>query len=117
MILTLVKLSFSGIRSRLLASVLTVLLTGAAAATIVLALEVGATARDPWLRTFDAAHGAHVLAYVTSEAEALTVADLPGVAEADRPVPMARATMVVDGRDVDVLLAGLDGEPRINVPV
>jgi hypothetical protein len=60
--LTLVRLAFAGIRSRLLASVLTILLSSAAAATIVLALEVGATAREPWQRTFDAANGAHVIA-------------------------------------------------------
>ena len=64
MTVTLVKLAFAGIRSRLLASALTILLSSAAAATIVLALEVGATARDPWQRTFDAANGAHVLANV-----------------------------------------------------
>jgi hypothetical protein len=34
----------------------------------VLALEVGATARDPWRRTFDAANGAHVIATVPSKA-------------------------------------------------
>src|SRR5262245_40959080 len=106
MIATLLKLSFSGIRSRLLASLLTILLTGAAAATIVLTLEVGSTARDPWLRTFDAAHGAHVLATVSSEAEAQTVANLPGVAERDRPVLIATATMIVDGREVRAFLAG-----------
>jgi putative ABC transport system permease protein len=117
MVATLVKLSFSGIRSRLLASVLTIMLTGAAAATIVLTLEVGATARDPWLRTFEAAHGAHVLANVTTEAEARTVAGLSGVAESDRPIPIARMPMVVDGRQVMVFLAGLDGQPQINVPV
>jgi ABC-type antimicrobial peptide transport system permease subunit len=116
-IATLLKLAFSGIRSRLLASVLTIVLTGAAAATIVLTLEVGSTARDPWMRTFDAAHGAHVLAWVSSEAEARTVANLPGVAERDRPVPIATATMIVDGREVRVFLAGLDGRPRINAPV
>jgi hypothetical protein len=61
MTVTLVKLAFAGIRSRLLASLLTILLSGAATATIVLALEVGATARDPWQRTFNATNGAHVL--------------------------------------------------------
>ena len=64
---TLVRLAFSGIRSRILASTLTVLLAGAAAATVVLALEVGDTGRDPWERTFAAAHGAHVLANVPTE--------------------------------------------------
>jgi hypothetical protein len=66
---TLVKLAFAGIRSRLLASALTILLSSVAAATIVLALEVGATARDPWQRTFDAANGAHVIADAPSEAD------------------------------------------------
>jgi hypothetical protein len=39
---TLVKLAFAGIRARTLASALTILLAAAAAATIVIALEVGA---------------------------------------------------------------------------
>ena len=86
---TLVKLAFAGIRSRLLASALTILLCSAAAATIVLALEVGATARDPWQRTFTAANGAHVLASVPSQADARAIAALPGVAERDEPVPIA----------------------------
>ena len=86
---TLVRLAFAGIRSRLLASVLTIVLASAAAATIVLALEVGATARDPWQRTFEAANGAHVLANVPSQADARAIARLPGVAERDAPVPTA----------------------------
>src|SRR4029450_8280449 len=64
---TLLRLAFSGIRSRLLASSLTILLAAAAAATLVLALQVGDTSRDPWQRTFDAAHGAHVLALLPTE--------------------------------------------------
>jgi ABC-type lipoprotein release transport system permease subunit len=87
----LVKLAFAGIRSRLLASVLTVLLSGAAAATIVLALEVGATARDPWQQTFTAANGAHALANVSTEADARTIAAMPGVAERDEPDQVASA--------------------------
>src|SRR5687767_12221778 len=91
---TLVKLAFAGIRSRLLASALTILLSSAAAATIVLALEVGGTARDPWQRTFDAANGAHVLANVPSQGDAGVVATLPGVAERGEPVPSVNASLV-----------------------
>ena len=111
---TLIKLAFAGIRSRLLASALTVLLSSAAAATIVLALEVGATARDPWQRTFTAANGAHVLANVPSQAEARAVAALPGVAERDVPFPIANVAR--EGAD-RLLLAGLPASPRVNVPV
>lgn len=117
MIATLLRLSFSGIRSRLLASLLTIALTGAAAATIVLTLEVGSTALNPWMKTFPAAHGAHVLANLSTEAEARAVADLSGVAERDAPVPIARATMVVDDREIVVFLDGLESRPRINAPV
>ena len=85
MMTTLLKLSFSDIRSRLLATILTVLLTGAAATTIVLTLEVGSTAREPWMKTFDAANGAHVLANVSSEADSWRFANLPGVVESDQP--------------------------------
>jgi putative ABC transport system permease protein len=114
---TLVKLAFAGIRSRLLASALTILLASAATATIVLALEVGQTARDPWQRTFDAANGAHVLANVPSQDDARAVATLPGVAERDEPVPMARAS-VASGAGTDrLLLAGLRSPARVNAPV
>jgi putative ABC transport system permease protein len=112
---TLVKLAFAGIRSRLLASALTILLSSAAAATIVLALEVGATARDPWQRTFDAANGAHVLANVPSQTDARAVATLPGVAEGDEPVPIAS---VASGGGKDRLqLAGLRSPAHVNAPV
>jgi putative ABC transport system permease protein len=110
---TLAKLAFAGIRSRLLASGLTILLSAAAAATIVLTLEVGATARDPWQRTFDAAHGAHVLANTASEADARAVAALPGVAERDDPVP--RAFVAVGNEQLE--LAGLRAPARIDKPV
>ena len=70
-----------------------VLLAGAAAATIVLALEVGATARDPWQRTFDAAHGAHVLAIVPSQRPTRARSPrCPAVAERGEPVPRAFTT-------------------------
>ena len=114
---TLVKLAFTGIRSRLLASALTILLTSAAAATIVVALEVGETARDPWQRTFDAANGAHVLATVPSQADASRIATLPGVAERDEPIPNANAR-VVSGSGTDRLqLAGLRSRAHVNAPV
>jgi ABC-type lipoprotein release transport system permease subunit len=114
---TLVRLAFAGIRSRLLASALTILLSSAAAATIVLALEVGATARDPWQRTFTAANGAHVLANVASQADARAIAALPGVAERDEPVPMALASVARGGGTDRVLLAGLPARPRVHRPV
>jgi putative ABC transport system permease protein len=114
---TLVKLAFAGIRSRLLASALTILLASAATATIVLALEVGQTARDPWQRTFDAANGAHVLATVPSEADALRIASLPGVAGRDAPVPSAIARVASGGGRERLRLAGLRSQARVNAPV
>ena len=117
MTVTLVKLAFAGIRSRLLASALTILLSSAAAATIVLALEVGETARDPWQRTFDAANGAHVLAYVASETDARAIATLPGVAERDEPVANAIATVAAGGGTDRLQLAGLRSPPHVNAPV
>jgi putative ABC transport system permease protein len=110
---TLVKLAFAGIRSRLLASGLTILLSSAAVATIVLAVEVRDTASDPWQRTFDAANGAHVLANVPSQGDARAIATLPGVAERDAPVPTALASVGSER----VLLAGLRSPARINAPV
>jgi putative ABC transport system permease protein len=118
MTVTLIKLAFAGIRSRLLASLLTILLSGAAAATIVLALEVGGTVRDPWQRTFDAANGAHLIATAPSEAEARTIGSLPGVAERDRAVPSANTTMTTAAGDSEQLqLTGLRPPARVNAPV
>jgi putative ABC transport system permease protein len=115
---TLFKLAFSGMRSRLLASALTILLSSAAAATIVLALEVGATARDPWQRTFDAAHGAHVIATAPSEADARAIGTLPGVAERARTVPSATATATITPGDTEPLdVSGLRPPVRVDAPV
>ncbi|WP_328519222.1 ABC transporter permease [Kribbella sp. NBC_00359] len=115
MTITLIRLAFAGIRSRILASALTILLCTASAATIVLALEVGATGRDPWERTFAAANGAHVLANVASAADARKIASLAGVASHDEPVP---STNVGLASSTDrLLLAGLTSPARINKPL
>jgi putative ABC transport system permease protein len=114
---TLLKLAFAGLRSRKLASALTILLASAAAATIVLALEIGSTARDPWQRTFDAANGAHVLANVGSEADARAVGALPGVAERSAPMPSLNVGAALgDGQD-RLLLTALPSPVRVNTPV
>jgi putative ABC transport system permease protein len=113
---TLVRLAFSGIRSRILASTLTVLLAGAAAATVVLALEVGDTGRDPWERTFAAAHGGHVLANVPTEEMARSLRSLDGV-ESDQPVPQAVVEVEVGNGTEPLLLWGISGRPRVNAPV
>jgi putative ABC transport system permease protein len=117
MTLTLFRLAFAGIRSRLLATALTIVIMAAAAATLVIALEVRATGVDPWQRTFEAAHGADALALVPSLADARTVAAQPGVAERDDPVPSALGTATIAGREEPVSFAGLGGAPRINAPV
>jgi putative ABC transport system permease protein len=115
---TLFKLAFAGIRSRLLASALTILLSSVAAATIVLALEVGATGRDPWQRTFDAANGAHVTADVGSEADAREIAALPGVAQRGAAFPSATTRVTISrGTTEPLRLAGLSPATRVDVPV
>jgi putative ABC transport system permease protein len=113
----LVGLAFAGIRTRLLASTLTVVLSATVAATVVMALEVGATARDPWQRTFDAAHGADVLASVPTEADAQAIASRPGVSEAGVPVPSAFAQLGTGANPTRVELAALDTPPSVNRPV
>jgi putative ABC transport system permease protein len=117
MTVTLFRLAFAGIRSRLLAAALTVVIAAAAAATLVIALEVRASGVEPWQRTFQSAYGAHVIATVPSQADAHTVAALPGVAERDDPVPHAVGTTTIHGRSEPVEFAGLGGQPRINAPV
>ena len=111
------KLAFAGIRSRLLASALTIAIAGAAAATIVLALEVRSSGRDPWQQTFDAANGAHVLAFVPSQADARAIANLPGVTERAAPVPLLTATLGPPGSTDRAELVGLGGRTAVNMPV
>ena len=113
----LFRLAFAGIRSRLLASALTIAIAGAAAATIVLALEVRSSGRDPWQQTFDAANGAHVLASVPTQADARAIANLPGVTERGAPVPLVRATLGPPGSTDRADLAGLSGRTAVNRPV
>jgi putative ABC transport system permease protein len=84
----LVRLAFAGIRSRLLPSALTIAIAAAAVATIVLALEVRSSGVDPWQRTFAEANGAHVLAFVPSQAGAVAIGELPSVTERGAPVPL-----------------------------
>src|SRR5262245_51742014 len=113
----LLRLAFAGIRSRLLASALTVTIAGTAAATIVLGLEVRASGADPWQRTFAAANGAHVLASVPTRAEAASIARLPGVSERAKPVPLVSATLVTPRGSDPIMLTGWTGTPRVNRPV
>jgi len=117
MSVTLVRLALSGIRSRVPASILTILVTAAAAATIVIALSIGSTISDPWQETFAAANGAHVQANVLTESDALRIAQMPGVALADDPVPFVRATILVNGEPTQVFVTGLSGAEQVNVPV
>jgi putative ABC transport system permease protein len=117
MIASIVKLAFSGVRSRLLGSAVTILLMATATTTVVIALEVGATAHDPWQRTFDAANGAHVLADAVTETDARSLAGRPGVAEASAPIPSASAQAELPSGPERLLLAGLDTAPTVNVPI
>jgi putative ABC transport system permease protein len=117
MTLTLVRLAFAGLRSRLLATVLTVLLAAAAAGTIVLVLEVRETGRHPWERTFAAAHGAHVLANVPTEAAAEALRSLDGVAESADPVPTTALDLEAAGGTEPLRVAGLAGLPTVNRPI
>jgi putative ABC transport system permease protein len=117
MTVTLLRLAFAGIRTRLLASALTIAIAAAAVATIVLALEVRSTGVDPWQRTFAEANGAHVLAFVPTEADAVTIGGLPGVTERSAPVPIVQATVNPRTRTDRVQLAGLSRRTKVNVPV
>jgi len=117
MTVMLVRLAFAGIRSRLLASALTIAISGTAVATIVLALEVRSSGIDPWQRTFARANGAHVLAFVPTRADALAFGALPGVSERSAPVPLASVRLHARGRSERVQLAGLPRLTSVNVPV
>jgi putative ABC transport system permease protein len=112
-------LAFSGIRDRLLASVLTVVLAGSAAATLVLAVQVSATISDPWQQTFDAANGAHVIANGASQHQLRSFQELPGVTAAAAPAPEAFEGLRIQTKDgpIAVHLSGLTGPPIVNAPV
>ena len=116
MILTLLKLAFGGIRTRLLASLFTVLLAATATTTIVLALEVGSTVDDPWRRTFQAARGADVLAIVPTVEDARAIAARSGVVESDDPTPTTDTEVHLPGGSETILIAGLVAQPRLNIP-
>jgi putative ABC transport system permease protein len=113
----LFRLAFADIRSRLLASALTIAIAGAAVATIVLALEVRSSGREPWQQTFDAANGAHVVAYAHSQADAREIAKLPGVIERGAPIPLVTATLGPPGSTERAELAGLRDRTAVNMPV
>jgi ABC-type lipoprotein release transport system permease subunit len=113
----LFRLAFAGIRARLLPSALTIAIAAASVATIVLALEVRSSGVDPWQRTFAEANGAHVLAFVPSQAVASALAGLPGVTEWGAPVPLVWATVGPRGSTDQVQLAGLSGRTTVNKPV
>jgi ABC-type lipoprotein release transport system permease subunit len=117
MTLVLARLAFAGIRSRLLASALTITIAAAAVATIVLALEVRSSGVDPWRRTFAEANGAHVLAFAPSQADTAKIGALPGVTERSAPVPLVPATMGPRSSTDRVELAGLSGRTAVNMPV
>jgi putative ABC transport system permease protein len=117
MTVVLVGLAFAGIRTRLLASALTIAIAAAAVATIVLALEVRSTGVDPWQRTFAEANGAHVLAFVPTESDAAAIGELPGVTERSAPVPLVWATVGPGGSTDQVQLAGLSDRTAVNRPV
>ena len=111
------RLGFAGIRSRLLASALTVAIAAAAVVTVVIALEVRSTGVDPWQRTFAEANGAHVLAFVQSRADAVAIGELPGVTERSAPTPLVLATFGERGSSELVQLAGLSRPPIVNTPL
>jgi putative ABC transport system permease protein len=117
MTVMLIGLAFAGIRSRLLASALTIAIAAAAAGTIVLALEVRSTGIDPWERTFAESNGAHVLAFVPSRGEAVAIGRLSGVTERGAPVALVSATMRRGERGERVLLAGTSRRATVNVPL
>jgi len=114
---TLVRLAFSGIRTRLLASGLTVLLAATAAATVVLALEVGQAGREPWQQTFAAAHGAHVLVNVPTDKAARALESHRGVVEAGAPVPEMTVNLQTGDGPEPVRISGLSARPKVNAPV
>ena len=118
MILVLARLAFAGIRTRLLASALTIAIAAAVVSSLVIAVEIRATGVAPWQRTFDAAHGAHVLANTPTAADARAIAARPGVTERTEPTPIASTQIELDSGDtVDVFVAGLEGHPSVNAPV
>ena len=82
-----------------------------------IALDLRAAAVDPWQRTFDAGHGAHVLAMARSEAGVRAIGARPGVAERGDPVPSVFTTVGLPQGRVELRVSGLEGRPRVDAPV
>ena len=114
----LLRLGFTGWRRHPAGTVLSFLLLLVGATAVMLALQLRAVALDPWQRTFDATHGAHLQAFGPTE-EVARAADLPGVTEAAEPLPHV-VTSLVDGDDdrtFGLRAYGADQPPTVERPL
>ena len=104
----LARLTLAGLRNRLPAALLSMLVLAGAAAVIALALAVGRVADEPWQRTFEATRGSHVEAFAFGgAADPRALASMPGVAEAAPPWREALVSLKTGGRATGArLLAG-----------
>lgn len=113
----LLRLALTGWRRHPAGTVLSFLLLMVGATAVMLALQLRAVALDPWQRTFDATHGAHLRAFGPTD-EVARAADLPGVTEAADPLPHVVTSLVDDGdRTFGLRAFGADQPPTVERPL
>ena len=117
MTVMLFKLAFAGIRSRLLASGLTIAIAGCCGRDDRARPGGALGGARPWQRTFAAANGAHVLALVPSEADARALGSAARRDRARRAGPARAGDRGGRGGADRVHLAGLTRRTTVNMPV
>jgi putative ABC transport system permease protein len=101
------RLAARDVRRHAAQAILLVVAIAAATATLTMAIALnGVTSQSPYLATRAAAKGPDVVAYLTSAAQAGTLAHASGVASHSGPFPVASATIHFDGRQADVFAEG-----------
>ena len=113
---TLLRLGFAGWRRRLLPSVLTFLLVAAGAGCFALSVQLREVADDPWVRTFDATNGGHLLA-AGDTPEVGALADVDGVTASSGPFPSLVTSLQVGASTYGLRTYGMDELPTVERPL
>ena len=105
------RLAFAGIGRRRLESALTILVAAVGAATLAVALSVGAVAEEPWERTFEATRGPDVVATSFGGDVGGLARGNGVVAGAAGPFPGTLTSLRYGGRRSGVVLQARPQEP------
>ena len=117
MTLRLLKVGLAGWWSRRLSIALSMLLVAVAAAALMISVHLGRVADRPWLHTFQATNGAHLIAFgPSSEVARLATAD--GVVDAAGPLPTLITSMTAKSSVFGLRVLGAEATaPSVEQPV